>query len=172
MDTTTLLYFLNKLKKQGRVKSVFVIAANELSLLDFSKLPIAIIQNTDNASLPGSHWISYFVYSKFNCTKVDYFDSYGSKNPDKYNIQFPLNITNSSNRIVQSVDSILCGLFCLMVLYYRSLGQSLCSIISRFSRNTKKNDKTVIKFYKKLRKPKITERCVGQTCRSRLSNNF
>jgi len=96
MDSLTLFCCLNKLKKSGRVKEIAVVATDELTSLKISKLPSAIIQNTDIASRPGVHWISYFVYNNTKKIVVDYYDSYGTKNPLVYNIKFPLNISNSS----------------------------------------------------------------------------
>ena len=49
---------------------------------------------------------------------------------------------------VQDFNSDTCGMFCLMYIYYRSLGLSFSSFLSMFSSNLKENDSIVKYFYK------------------------
>ena len=51
---------LMALKSQSNART-FVIAADEMHLVDFTKTPVAIIQNNEPSEKSGQHWIFYWV---------------------------------------------------------------------------------------------------------------
>lgn len=42
----------------------FVVASDEIKEIDTSTLPVACVVNADPISLPGSHWIALYIYSR------------------------------------------------------------------------------------------------------------
>ena len=110
--------------------------------------PYAVIVNTDNSSLPGSHWILLYVTEK-----VYFFDSFG-RNYDSlmFNRDFVENITKIigdkksefSPKMVQSLLGDTCGQFCMFYLFEKCLGVQ--NILKPFTNNLKYNDNYVTRF--------------------------
>jgi len=59
METDNLLCCLKAVTVN--VANVFVVARDELGLVDFSRLPVMIAVNTDKSSEPGTHWLGCYV---------------------------------------------------------------------------------------------------------------
>lgn len=101
-------------------------------------------------NMGNQHWTCLFIKNK----KGVYFDSYGAIFPLEVK-QFCPNIIYNDNTI-QSLNSVLCGFFCLYFLYYMTnqykynLTYTLNNFISKFDDNVENNNKilqTLIKKY-------------------------
>jgi len=125
----------------------FVIAADEMHLVNFNSYPCCIIQNTKNHDHPGEHWIAYWIPNK---TSFEYFDSFGNTLTSYEVKQPPGRLVASNHRALQSNNSSVCGHFCIYFLYFRSFNVFDC-VIKRFSRITSINDKIVLHFYRMLK---------------------
>jgi hypothetical protein len=104
------------------------------------KTPHAYVANTDPSFKPGSHWVCFFFDTH---GAAEYMDSYGIApnkvfecflgNPYKYNKEF-----------LQFPFSTACGQYVIFYLLHRCQGESMESILSKFSLDDKiSNDKMV-----------------------------
>ena len=170
MDTFTLRYFLSKLVCKNRVKKTWVVAKNELNVVDFNSYPFAIIINTEISSVRTiGHWTCLVALSADKpCL---FFESYGGSAQD-YGLEFPTKIAKNLVNIsqpYQSAKSLVCGLYCLELIILISRGYNYKHFLSLFNVNTKlANDRKTIRFFQQ-----INTTCVrpgGQTCCSKLRN--
>lgn len=97
-----------------------VFPINELPITH--KKSYLLIINTDPDNLPGTHWIAVVVRPD---KEGFVFDSFGQPPPLK--LQHWLNVRGirwtSNNRQVQSINSTLCGYFCVYFLWFASSKQ-------------------------------------------------
>lgn len=109
-------------------------------------IPSALVFNTDNSKRPGIHWVSVYV-DKNQCGC--YFDSYGLAPfvPSHIN-RIRRNCKNLRWNTVQlqSESSTVCGHFCVMFLYYMSIGFGLEKFLEIFGKDCEKNDAIVEEF--------------------------
>jgi len=82
---------------------------------------------------------------------VDYFDSFETKTPLNYNIRFPLKITHSLNKNIQSPYSDSCGKYCVYFLYMRSTKFSYKWIMKNFGNDLNANEAYVKYSYDQIR---------------------
>ncbi len=113
--------------------------------------PAALVMNVDPHGRRGSHWCSIFIAQDRVGT---FFDSYGHA-PGYYTPLFQEFLertcttwTYSTSRL-QSLDSDVCGQYCLYFLLLRSRNIPTQTIVRRFSSNTRKNDRYVYHFIRK-----------------------
>lgn len=124
-----------------------VYAADQLPV-KVREFPSAYIANTDPTSKPGTHWVAFYFADEVH---GEFFDSYGMS-PDFYNEKFEQFVkTNSStwtfnDKKLQSLDSQVCGQYCLYYLLLRCRGITKSKIIEQFSDNVKRNDRYVVAF--------------------------
>ena len=118
--------------------------------------PAALICNTDDHTRPGSHWVAIYI-DKHRLGK--YFDSYDFPPVSRHYLHqlrrnyktFRWNV-----KTLQSIDSICCGQYTIMFLYYMYRSIGLVNFCRLFTRDTRKNDALDINYYKKfLRKISI-----------------
>lgn len=147
MDTYELQYILDHSYSFNNIHSV-VCAKDELSKEE--NVADAYIVNTDNSNQPGKHWI--LLYFKDNTGF--YYNSYGSSIPIQEEIVDFMNInsykwTRNNNRI-QSVNSYMCGVFCIFVLDLLVKNVNLPKIINSVfhtrHENLYKND-VIVKYW-------------------------
>ena len=83
---------------------------------------VACIANTDPSNLPGQHWVAFYIDRSRSPPIFEFFDSYGLT-PSDYN--FPTISPNAHlihNPIaLQSLTSTVCGQYCILYLYLRTL---------------------------------------------------
>jgi len=107
--------------------------------------PCLFVANTDCHHLPGVHWVAIYIGRD---GVGEYLDSYG-RVPDLHFQQF-MNLHCSrwtyNVKQLQHVASELCGHYCIFFCAYRSVGFSMTTIMSWFTRNTRANDALVYKF--------------------------
>lgn len=137
----------DSLKDFDSFKGVF--ARDEIPSI--TSLPASLVINTHTSAQDGEHWVSVFIGENgFG----EYFDSYGLEPLNEEIINFlEKNCTNGwcySTVMLQGLTSITCGHYCILFLYMRNLGFSLCKVIKLFSNNHFVNDRIVTSLYKEL----------------------
>lgn len=151
MESDSLACCMRMILQHTNVNSSYVIAKNEFSLIDFKNLPIFVISNTMNRDSPGEHWFCVNFYRSRGELVAEAFDSYGNDIVEKYNVKLPCRIVRQSSITAQSNNSLLCGVYCLVYIYYKSRHRSLRAIESRFTNNLERNDDMVRRFYRRFK---------------------
>ena len=103
----------------------------------------AFVINLDKNELIGSHWIALYV----NDNNVTYFDGLGVENIPK-EIQKFIGSKNFITNIyrIQAYNSMMCGYFCIGLIYFMLKGKSLLDYTNLFSTNDYgKNKKIILK---------------------------
>jgi len=115
------------------------------------KAPAAVIVNLSPSYQQGTHW-TCIVINKNN--RAFYFDSLAQK-PPKSIVHFlrrNSSIYRVNNVQYQADDSVLCGLFCLVYIYYKVRN---INILKTFSKtNLQRNDQLVLNHVRKILKTK------------------
>ena len=109
--------------------------------------------NESKHSDPGSHFVCIYANEK----KLFYFDSMGLSLENDYIKLFAYSCGRTvipSSIQIQSLDSIMCGFFCICFLLYMSLGFDFKNFFDCFSSDLKLNDTIVIDFIKNMIKIK------------------
>ena len=124
---------------------VFALDQIPLTPLHF---PCAYVANTDPSTLPGTHWVAFYLDSP---TQLTFFDSYGCT-PQFYNFALSpdLNSIHSNSYPIQQLHTSVCGQYCIYFLYHRSRCTPLSTIISAL-RRISNPDNFVQLFVAKLR---------------------
>ena len=130
----------------GQVLGVF--AADRLPKGTLS-YPYGFIANTDIYSRVGQHWCAFYGDGDGH---VEFFDSYG-RSPNLNNIHFVrwldtyAKTKEINDKQLQSDNSTLCGLYCILFLRQRFHGHTMQDIVSVFdSTNACANDEYVYDF--------------------------
>ena len=165
MDTLTLRHLLKQVVCPCRTKKTYVLAQNQLELVDWTATPLCLIVNTSPIQVRNGHWISVYVTSNKIRTICYVSDSFASMH--LYNIKLPEEFVIVDNsQPLQDDYSTVCGLYALFFLHLLSKGYSSSYYYSLFSKNKKRNDRKVLKFYKAL-KTNIKKSSDGQICCSK-----
>ena len=101
--------------------------------------PGVYVVNTDPRSMPGQHWVVFYKTK----TRLEFFDSFGHK-PSHYNSNWPKVSVYNSKRI-QGQEPV-CGLYCIYYAILRCRRKTMSDIVSRFLKDTRKND-AFVKFF-------------------------
>ena len=131
------------LKKDKYTRGVFqgVYPSDKLPT-SVSSLPALFIANVDTSDKPGSHWVAFYFTKD---REGEFFDSYGLP-PSNYSGTFSLFLNNNSNDwtfnsvTLQSINSKVCGHYCLYYALFRCRNSSMSTIVHRFSQNKRRND--------------------------------
>ena len=97
-------------------------ATNSSYQQNISSKVLCCIVNTDPSNKPGTHWVAFFMEksNKQISSTLEFFDSYGL-HPSAYSF----NVTNFNiiynKETLQSISSNVCGHYCMLYLYLRSL---------------------------------------------------
>lgn len=115
-------------------------------------MPYSFISNTDRHDQKGSHWNAWFV--DINGI-VNFFDSFGRSPrdtmfPQSYRSYVKNKRFRYNPKILESLNGITCGHFCVFMLYYRSLNIDLKHIYNYFGNDLNYNDSVVFNFVKNL----------------------
>ena len=136
------------------------------------RYPAAFVANVDPKGRPGSHWCAFYFTQE---EEGEFFDSYGLK-PQAYSQHF-LHFLEMNSRHwtynhqdLQSLNSNVCGHYCLYYVINRCRNVSVKTIVNRFGKNTRKNDHLVYHFitkyfgylYKYLRKKLVNHQSSRQ----------
>lgn len=99
----------------------------------------AMVMNLDPHDQAGSHWVCLYIENGHG----EYFDSYGESPPVKNFVSFiKRNCTswNFNRNELQSLNTDVCGDYCIWFLSERARGKSMQDIVSQFSNDCKNND--------------------------------
>lgn len=111
------------------------------------RYPCALVVNTDQSHLPGTHWVAIFMNTSH---EGEYFDSYGlppSMHPDIARFLEYRSVSYQYNRhSLQGLWSTVCGQYVLFYLLHRCRGYSMDEITSWFTPHTGTNDMHVHEF--------------------------
>ena len=126
-----------------------VFSADNLPVIQ--RKPCSLVVNTDVSSKPGEHWVSMFIPKR---GALEYFDSFGREPHIKQHIEF---IENNCNEYrfnaasLQSRESSLCGHYCLMYIFHRSIGKSMKNFVDKFpNSNHYSNDAKLMLMFRKV----------------------
>ena len=113
---------------------------------DFDSFPSGCVVNTDPASGSGSHWIALFQPEP---GVMETFDSFG-RDLGIYSSHFA-NFLHECRLIsqpaqLQSINSTVCGQYCLFFLLRRASGESYPHIVHLFTDYKKANDIMVCQY--------------------------
>jgi hypothetical protein len=110
----------------------------------YVKFPVCFIVNTSPSWHPGTHWVAVFASKN----SKEYFCSYGSEPlPEIKKILGNSHMRKQS--MFQSVNSDLCGQYCILYLLCKCRGFSYKKFASCFSPNQHLNDEMVGQVFKK-----------------------
>ena len=113
--------------------------------------PALFIANVDTSDKPGSHWVAFYFTKD---REGEYFDSYGQP-PSSYSRTFTNFLDNNSNSWIfntvtlQSINSKVCGHYCIYYALFRCRDINMSTIVHRFSNNKRRNDFLVKRFVEK-----------------------
>ena len=99
-----------------------------------SSFPTLFIANVDTSEKPGSHWVAFYFTKD---QKGEFFDSYGLS-PSNYTGTFSSFSNNNSkgwsfNSVtLQSINSKVCGHYCLYYALFRCRNICMSTIVHRF----------------------------------------
>ena len=130
MNTKDILDFFVKHKVENFIG---VFARDQLP----SKInwPSSLIVNTDKINERGEHWLAIYFTSNKECC---FFDSYG-RGPELFRLQYFVDHYSNSwehNKTrLQSLDSSVCGQYCIYFIMMKCRGMQLDDIIGCFSEN-------------------------------------
>ena len=92
-------------------------AHDQVPKLDRSqRRPFALVVNTDPSDKPGKHWHAFFPPAEHNTAPIEMFDSYGFS-PSMHSLAHVAPRLYSSSVTYQSLDSSVCGHYCLFFLF-------------------------------------------------------
>ena len=98
-----------------------------------TRFPACLVVNSAPASQAGEHWLAIYFLDSIHC---EFFDSY-AYHPGFYGLSEYLakfSVTATVDHTLQSLESAVCGHYCILYLYLRSLAYPLSTIVSSFSR--------------------------------------
>ena len=149
MDTVQLTLILRKDKyTRGVFQGVY---PSDKLPTSVSSYPALFIANVDTSDKPGSHWIAFYFTKD---REGEFFDSYGLP-PSNYSRTFTSFLNNNSSSWIfntvtlQSVNSKVCGHYCLYFALFRSTQVNMSTIVHWFSSNKSRNDFIVKRFIEK-----------------------
>lgn len=139
---------INKILNTCKITKKFYIgcfAADKIPKIE--QFPASLVVNLDTYDQEGSHWVAVFCVNK---KQVYYFDSYGIE-PNLYIKQFLTQFLKvyQNKKIIQALNSNVCGFYCIYFIYSLSIGQSFKNFLFYLC-NLKDPDNFVKFFVKKL----------------------
>ena len=120
-----------------------VVGKNELKATSY---PFCLISNESKYGTKGTHWVALYFDVAGTC---DYFDSYG--HPPNKEIQEFMNkhakIIQGNTKQFQSIDSDVCGQYCIYFLMKRAFNHKMHEILSVVNENRcNENDVYLLDF--------------------------
>ena len=142
---------LSRFLSKSRVKYLGTFSADKIpshSLVQSSS-PCCYVLNSDPSTSPGSHWVAVYHSTPHS---LEFFDSFGFAPADLgFHFDTSFHVTQNKTQ-VQSLNSKVCGEYCIYFVYLRSVGISFSDIIKRLSSQThSKSDSRVNSFVQSLR---------------------
>ena len=116
-----------------------------------SSFPALFIANVDSSEKPGSHWVAFYFTKDQN---GEFFDFYGL--PQAIMLEHFLGFLNNNSNgwsfnsvTLQSINSKVCGHYCLYYALFRCRNIGTSTIVHGFSKNKQSNDFLVKRFIEK-----------------------
>ena len=139
----------------NRFKFLGCFAADVLPTNLNNQVPVCFIANVDQSSENGSHWVAFCI------PKIDHLEYFCPLGISFYHwpifVNYIRNIMNFESIVmnrkrIQSINSNLCGVFCIEFLVKRDKGISFAIIVNSYSTtNYLCNDLQTLNFLKDLR---------------------
>jgi hypothetical protein len=126
-----------------------VTSKNCLKFLKFDCAETTIVICNTSSTYPGEHWVVFYVRNINGRLVAEYFDSF-ARSVNTYGLSVPFHITSSNTQILQSNDSLTCGMHCLFYVYYKARNYPIKYILSMYKSSQSVNDRIVNSFYCKL----------------------
>jgi hypothetical protein len=148
MNTVQLIKFFKK-DKYARKSFCGVLPLDMLPIRKVRR-NCSFIINTHNSNQPGEHWFSIYVPKS---GPIEYFDSYGQKplNKEVYDFIKVNGFKYKYNeKEIQGINSISCGKFAILFIYFRTRNYTLNQYLKFFTSNKIHNDIFINKLYDKL----------------------
>ena len=153
MELTVALYYNHEYVSECCIKCDKVLADHVIGVYASDRIPnhrfkhsYGLIVNTDKHTDPGQHWCT--IYNDGH-GHIEFFDSYG-RPPTENSVLISSWINeisetlNFNNQQLQSNNSAVCGLYCLLYLHQRLNGISLDDFVKIFDSNLNANDEYVV----------------------------
>lgn len=140
---------MNKTQLQGLIDidpilqpKILGVFAEDNFPFDLTAIPAGFISNTEQASKPGLHWVSFYVNSY---GQGFFFDSFGRSPPDISSRFYEFFVYNKmpliwNTKILQDSRTSVCGFYCIFFLSMISRECEFSSIVDIFSSNNLCND--------------------------------
>ena len=127
---------ISKILRADSIASLTFLGVFPRNLLpEIKTYPCSLVLNTDTSDLPGAHWLAIYFTSNKECC---FFDSYG-RGPELFRLQYFVDHYSNSwehNKTrLQSLDSSVCGQYCIYFIMMKCRGMQLDDIIGCFSEN-------------------------------------
>lgn len=166
MNTDQLDLILSQTLRHTRTSFIGVFASDRIpSLSTLSAYPCCFVVNLDPHDAPGSHWVAYYLESTRH---VEFFDSYGNP-PSLYLLEFATPIAFNEHEF-QSLDSNVCGHYCIYYLTLRATQHTLSSICKKLDECGHSSDHCVRDYVNRLIASHfltVPIQCTGQSCKQR-----
>ncbi len=149
MRASEITDLLDRILEPDKVNFLGVFARDHLPTLTVqTRFPACLVVNSAKSSEGGENWLALYFLDHTHC---EYFDSYafpyGFYGLTNYLSKFT--ITASSDHQLQSIDSSVCGHYCIFYLFHRSRGIPMYRILRTFSLTDKNlNDKHILEIVK------------------------
>ena len=117
-------------------------ASDKIPNIENLRFPASLIFNLDEAKNEGSHWTCVFINGR---KEANYFDSYAQQ-PEGDIKEFlnKFNKLRMNQYPYQSLTSDVCGHYCIVFLYYFSLGHTYDTFLKKL--NTSENPDLFVKL--------------------------
>ena len=149
------LHIQSVINTNNSLKDIFIgVFPSDRLPKSIKRFPSALIANVDPHNKPGSHWVAMYFDEKGH---ANFFDSFG-RHPSMCSLDFKTFLDKHAcywsfnTRSLQSHWSAVCGQYCLYFLLFLIRGNSMSSIVSRFTLNRRQNDRKVYAHINSLHK--------------------
>lgn len=167
MDTNQIsCVLLDKLREHPDFSFIGVYAADQIPKI-IDCYPVSLIANIDPISLPGQHWVAFYLRSQ---NDFEFFDSFALPISIYTHLSHSLTgaCTHYCTYPIQSMRSTLCGQYCIYFLLNRARGQSFSNILASFCpTNSYINDSLIRVFSSNEFHTLPMPKCGAQNCQCR-----
>ena len=156
---------LDRALEEKKVNFLGVFARDQVpQITSHMSFPACLVVNSAPASHGGEHWLALYFLDSTHC---EFFDSYAF-NPGFYGLSDYLSkftITAEVDHPLQSIESTVCGHYCIHYLVTRADGYPLSTVLRSFTLSDQKwNDRHVYDIVKNLNLSRTPMQCSICTC--------
>jgi len=148
MDSLSLYLKCSQLLGES-VVDYYVLAKDQIQEIIFRGKPICVIVNTMNWNEKKvGHWIALYYKIQIDGTFCcEAFDSYGEC-LESYELNPCMPVSTENKLELQSSNTEVCGIWCLIYLLYKCRGKSMKQFQALFTQDSTSNDTQVVKMFK------------------------